>query len=127
MKQNAEAMQRQIDSDPSTIQKGKKAAEEMKEEMKGGESANQSMLEGGGDGEGGEKKKRKPVDKQLAFIEYKQEGDGRNLERAIVENRNDIKDKRVTIKNLTQIINTTKVEMDKVKSRLDYKQDEKKA
>lgn len=116
-------MQRQIDSDPSSIQKGK---EETKTPLEGVVSANQSVLEGGGD-EGTEKKKRRGVDKQQAFIEYKQEGDGRNLEKAIIESRNDTKNKRNTIKTLTQIINSTKLEMDKVKERLDYKQDEKKA
>ncbi len=58
------------------------------------------MLEGGGD-EGTEKKKRRGVDKQQAFIEYKKEGDGRNLEKAIIESRNDTKNKRNTIKTLT--------------------------
>jgi len=55
------------------------------------------------------------MDKQQAFIEYKEEGDGKQLERAIVEYRNDLKDKKQIIKTLTAIINTTKQEMDKVK------------
>jgi kinesin family protein 6/9 len=38
-----------------------------------------------------------------------------------------MKDKKQHIKMLTQVINTTKVEMDKVKERLDAKGEEKKA
>ena len=38
-----------------------------------------------------------------------------------------MKDKRQNIKILTQVINTTKTEMDKVKTRLDAKAEEKKA
>jgi hypothetical protein len=53
----------------------------------------------------GQKKKRKPIDKQQAFIEYKEKGDGRHLERAIIDNRNEIKDKRERIKTLTSVIN----------------------
>jgi hypothetical protein len=37
-----------------------------------------------------------------------------------------MKDKRVVIKQLTSIINATKLEMDKVKTRLDHKAEEKK-
>jgi kinesin family protein 6/9 len=40
--------------------------------------------------------------------------------------RNEMKDKRSEIKTYTQVINTTKVEMDRVKVRLDHKAEEKK-
>jgi hypothetical protein len=65
--------------------------------------------------------------KQQAFIEYKEEGDGRTLERSIIDYRNEMKDKKQSIKIFTQVINTTKTEMDKVKDRLDSKAEEKKA
>lgn len=73
------------------------------------------------------RKKRPAQPKQQAFIEYKEEGDGRTLERAIVDYRNEMKDKKQNIKMLTQVINATKQEMDKVKGRLDTKAEEKKA
>ena len=47
------------------------------------------------------KHKRPPIDKQAAFIQYKDEGQGKNLESAIVEYRNDIKAKRNQIKIYT--------------------------
>jgi hypothetical protein len=58
-----------------------------------------------GDGSDQVKRKRKAVDKQQAFIEYKEEGDGKQLERAVIEYRNEMKDKKQLIKILTQTIN----------------------
>lgn len=73
-------------------------------------------------------KKRPPMTKQQAFLEYKQEGgDGALQERAIVDYRNELRDKKQHIKNVTQLINATKKEMDAVKVRLDAKAEEKKA
>jgi len=37
-----------------------------------------------------------------------------------------MKDKKQSIKTFTQVINTTKAEMDKVKAKLDHKAEEKK-
>lgn len=73
-------------------------------------------------------KKRPAMPKQQAFLEYKQDGgEGGLLERAIVEYRNELRDKKQHIKNVTQLINATKKEMDSVKVRLDAKAEEKKA
>lgn len=73
-------------------------------------------------------KKRPAVTKQQAFLEYKQDGgEGAVLEGAIIHYRNELKDKKQHIKNVTQVINATKKEMDSVKQRLDAKAEEKKA
>lgn len=42
----------------------------------------------------GEKKKRKPIDKQIAFIEYKQNGEGLNTEKGITLSRAEMNEKR---------------------------------
>lgn len=41
------------------------------------------------------------MDKQQAFIEYKENGDGRKLEKSVVDYRNEIKDKRNNVKMFT--------------------------
>jgi hypothetical protein len=40
-------------------------------------------------------KKRPAMDKQVAFIEFKKEDDGKNLEESIRDNRNELKTKKV--------------------------------
>ncbi|CDW82929.1 kinesin motor domain-containing protein [Stylonychia lemnae] len=123
LKQNVESMQRQIDSDPTAFQKLKQ--DKLEESKLGGEQVIDDSL--GGEQQDSVRRKRKPIDKQTAFIEYKEEGDGRTLEKAIIDYRNEMKDKRQHIKTFTQVINTTKQEMDKIKARLDSKGEEKKA
>lgn len=68
---------------------------------------------------------RKPLDKQTAFQEYKQ-GEGRMFEDQIISNRQELKDKKVKVKKLTEQCNTTKKEMDQIKEKLDDKAVEKK-
>ena len=71
--------------DPSTFKKdalAKKAEDKKVEELKSGDGGQQEEGEALGDGTA--KKKRQPVDKQQAFIEYKEQGEGKNLERSIV-------------------------------------------
>jgi hypothetical protein len=51
------------------------------------------------------------MDKQTAFLEFKQ-GEGRVFEDQIISNRNELKDKKVKVKKLTEQCNVTKKEMD---------------
>jgi len=121
LKQNIEATQRDAKNLPQKIE-SMMVKEEMKleEEPKEGEDIEEAKSDTG------EKKKRPPVDKQIAFIEYKEEGEGKHLENSIVQCRADLKQKRALIKALTEQINETKKQMDMVKVKLDHKNEEKK-
>ena len=56
-----------------------------------------------------------PIDKQTAFVEYKTlTEEGKALETAIVQYRDEIKDKKALVKTLTATINATKQELDRV-------------
>lgn len=70
--------------------------------------------------------KRKPIDKQQAFLEFKQMAEGRTYEDQILSNRQDLKDKKLLVKQLTEVCNTTKRDIDTVKAKLDEKAEEKK-
>lgn len=70
-------------------------------------------------------KKRKPIDKQSAFLEYKQQ-EGKHYEDQIVSHRQELKDKKTRVKELTEVCNNTKKEIDSVKMKLDEKNEEKK-
>jgi len=72
-----------------------------------------------------ERKKRPPTDKQTAYLEFKDNA-GKNIEEGILMNRNDIKRKRVETKNITQKINFAKQEIDKLKNKLEKKEEERK-
>ena len=120
LKQNVDAMQRQIESDPNAIQKMK---HDKQEESKGIDHSMDDSLAQDPD----KHQKRKPIDKQQAFIEYKDIGDGKQLERAVIDYRSEMKDKKMHIKVVTATLNQTKLEMDRVKQRLDVKGEEKKA
>lgn len=69
--------------------------------------------------------KRKAIDKQAAFIEFKG-GEGKKIEDSIVHNRNEVKTKKEQVKQITQVINVTKQEIDKIKELLDRKEHERK-
>ena len=71
-------------------------------------------------------KKRKPIDKQSAFLEFKGLPEGKQYEDQIVNNRQDLKDKKQNVKYLTELCNTTKKEIDQIKQKLDEKSEEKK-
>ena len=71
------------------------------------------------------KKKRAPIDKQEAYIEYKSDA-GKKIEDSIIMSREDMKEKRVTVKVVTAKINATKGEIDKLKVKLDKKEEERK-
>lgn len=94
LKQSVEAMNRQIEMDPTQFAKNVKDAKKQ-EEIKV-QNEEQTL----GEGQEEVKQKRKGVDKQQAFGEFKL-GEGRNMERAIVDYRNDMKDKRSEIKTYT--------------------------
>ncbi|CDW85408.1 kinesin motor domain-containing protein [Stylonychia lemnae] len=70
--------------------------------------------------------KRKPIDRQQAFIEFKNLPDGRQFEDQILNNRQELKDKKVKVKVLTEQCNNTKKEIDTIKAKLDEKAEEKK-
>ncbi len=71
-------------------------------------------------------KKRKGVDKQAAFIEFKQDGIGKDLEESIRDNRGELKTMKLVVKELTEKCNVAKKNIDIVKIDLDKKQDERK-
>lgn len=71
-----------------------------------------------------QKIKRPAMDKQQAYLEYKQ-GPGAVIEQNIVQCRNDMKTKRTNIKDMTTKINTCKSEIDRVKQKLDKKEEER--
>lgn len=66
-------------------------------------------------------KKRKPVDKQTAFLEFKQEAEGRMLEESIRDNRVELKAIKTAVKDLTEECNVAKKNIDTVKVELDKK------
>jgi hypothetical protein len=71
------------------------------------------------------KTKRVPIDKQLAYLEFKS-GKGAKIEESIILSRQDMKDKREDVRTLTQNINTTKHDIDRLQIKLDKKEEERK-
>lgn len=71
-------------------------------------------------------KKRKYVDKQSAYMEYKKDGDGLSLEESIKENRQELNSMKGTLKELTESCNSSMKDINMVKAELDRKQDERK-
>jgi kinesin family protein 6/9 len=121
LKQNIEAVQRQLETDPAAAQKALADAKKPSSTELG--ASGQPVHED--EHKEGEKKKRAPIDKQTAFLEYKTfTEEGKALESAIVQYREDIKDKKLIVKNLTATINATKQELDRVSMRLQQKKDE---
>ena len=118
LRQNVDAMTRQIESDPiaaaKLLQANDAAAGRTAEASKENES--------GAPEEEKADKKRAPIDKQTAFLEYKTaSSEGKSLEQAIVQYREESKSKKLQVKTLTAVINTTKTEMDRVQQRLAQK------
>jgi hypothetical protein len=70
-------------------------------------------------------KKRKDIGKQEAFLEFKLSEDGLELEQSIKDNRQELKNIKVSVKDLTEKCNHSKKSIDKVKSELDKKQEER--
>lgn len=114
LKQNVEAMQRQLESDPAAAAKllSNSALSQQQPGASETKSAHEEEKEGG-------KKKRTPMDKQTAFVEYKTQSDeGKSLEKSIIQYREEVKQKKIQVKTLTMQINATKQEMDRVQERL---------
>lgn len=70
--------------------------------------------------------RRKNVDRQEAFAEFKDSERGQELQNSIKESRNEIKDKRTILKTKTNECNEIKHQIDKVKNELDRKIEKKK-
>ncbi len=90
-----------------------------------GQSQGDNHPEGGEEQKGTQK--RAAIDKQSAYLEYKSTSQGKSLENAIVQYREELKQKKLQVKNFTATINITKQEMDRVQERLNQKQEEKRA
>lgn len=71
--------------------------------------------------------KRRDLNKQDAFLEFKLEEDGQQLEQSIKDNRNELKNIKSKVKDLTEQCNISKKAIDSVKSELDKKQDQRRA
>lgn len=72
------------------------------------------------------KQKREAIDKQQAFIEFKACDEGQSFETRIRDRRNDIKERRAQIKEVTETLNGNKQEIDALKAKLDRKEEERK-
>jgi len=70
-------------------------------------------------------KKRPAIDKQEAFVEFKATDEGVKIEQNIVELRSITRDRRSEIKAITEELNKTKAEIDKLKQKLDRKENER--
>lgn len=70
--------------------------------------------------------KRQPVDRQVAFLEFKGLPEGKEIEQSIIESRTELKNKRSIVKELTEQTNLVKKEIDQIKSMLDLKMEQKK-
>ena len=64
------------------------------------------------------------MEKQEAYLEFKQEL-GKPIEASILQNRDEIKEKRVTTKDLTVNINSIKGSIDKLSVKLEKKEEER--
>lgn len=141
--QHIESLKRQIEENPEKFKAmleeqkaGEEGAEEPKEEEPKAEEAPAD-----GEGEDGDpdksrgsarskksekpKEKREPMDKQAAFLEFKSDK-GSFFEEGILQNREDIKVKRVATKDVTIKINSLKKDIDSLKFKLDKKEEERK-
>jgi len=117
--------------DKKKEEEAKKEEVEAKEEGEGedakeGEEGDASRMSARSKKSSHKKGKRPPTDKQTAYIEFKSTI-GKKLEDNIVLSRGDIKSKRMEIKDLTNKINFKKGEIDKLKAKLDKKEEERKA
>mmetsp|Transcript_7286 Transcript_7286/g.5566 ORF Transcript_7286/g.5566 Transcript_7286/m.5566 type:complete len:87 (+) Transcript_7286:412-672(+) len=70
-------------------------------------------------------KKRKAIDRQAAFVEFKQTPEGKEIEEGVVSSRVDLKDRKERIKELTAKCNACKKELDVYLRKLDGKAAEK--
>lgn len=64
---------------------------------------------------------RKFVDKQTAYLEFKRDGDGLQLEESIKDNRTELKNMKNEMKKITEECNTAMKDINVVKVELDRK------
>ena len=69
--------------------------------------------------------RRAPIDKAIAFREYKATVDAKVIEDEIIESRGQLKSKRQELATKTEEVNAIKNEIDQVKGFLDAKNEEK--
>jgi hypothetical protein len=69
--------------------------------------------------------KRAAIDKQEAFLEFKQTEEGISIEENILHFRATTKERRGDIKRVTDNLNKTKHDIDKLKAKLDRKEHER--
>ena len=69
--------------------------------------------------------KRAAIDKQEAFLEFKQTEEGVSIEENILHFRATTKERRNDIKRVTDNLNKTKHDIDKLKAKLDRKEHER--
>lgn len=69
--------------------------------------------------------KRKPVDRNQAFLEFKSQHDGKTFEEQILSNRADLKELKQRVKVFTDTCNKAKADLDLTKAKLDAKAEEK--
>ena len=144
MQQNIDAIKRQMEEDPEAFkakqEEQARAASSLsqrpaseKEEAKA-EDAPEEQPADGQDGEEAkaeddqpvEKKKREAIDKQVAFVEFKDSTEGQTLQSRIAEFRSQLKTNRETVKELSETLNKNKAEIDLLKTRIDRKEEERK-
>jgi len=70
-------------------------------------------------------KKRKPIDRQTAFLEFKATEEGKQLEDQIIGSRQDLKEKKEKVKDMTTRCNQCKKELDVYMKKLEAKAEEK--
>jgi len=69
--------------------------------------------------------KRQPIEKQEAFLEYKQTEEGQQSDQNIMHHRQITRDRRLDIKKVTEELNRCKADIDRLKSKLDRKEHER--
>lgn len=70
---------------------------------------------------------RKPIDRQVAFLEFKQQEEGRSIEASILQCRATLLERRMDIKTHTDHCNSLKSEIDGARQFLEQKQNARKA
>lgn len=71
------------------------------------------------------KEKRAAIDKQQAFLEFKQTEQGQQIDTNVLRLRQVTKERRVDIRRVTDELNGVKEQIDRLKQRLDRKEQER--
>ncbi len=127
MQQNNDAIRRQIDSNPEafkTLQNQTKGTEDQtKRPVISSQTEERKSISQEAQQEAN--KKRPAIDKQEAFIEFKSTDQGTLTEENIHNLRQVTKERRTEIKGITEDLNKTKSQIDRLKQRLDRKENER--